>query len=143
MQTINAELQSKLDYLSEVNNDMNNLLESTELATVFLDAQLNVRRFTSPCTRLFKLKAGDTGRPLSDIVTDLEYTELQQDAYEVLRTLIFREKEVTTPDGHWFRVRIMPYRTQNNVIDGVVITFMDISQSKKLEAELRKSQNGE
>ncbi len=143
MQTINAELQSKLDYLSEVNNDMNNLLESTELATVFLDAALNVRRFTSPCTRLFKLKTGDTGRPLSDIVTDLQYPELQQDAHEVLRTLVFREKEVTTLNGHWFRVRIMPYRTQNNVIDGVVITFMDISESKKLEAELRKSQNGE
>jgi two-component system CheB/CheR fusion protein len=143
MQTINAELQSKLDYLSEVNNDMNNLLESTELATVFLDAALNVRRFTSPCTRLFKLKSADTGRPLSDIVTDLQYPELQQDAHEVLRTLVFREKEVTTLNGHWFRVRIMPYRTQNNVIDGVVITFMDISESKKLEAELRKSQNGE
>lgn len=139
MQTINAELQSKLDYLSEVNNDLNNLLESTELATVFLDAALNVRRFTSPCTRLFKLKQGDSGRPLSDIVTDLQYPELQQDAGEVLRTLVFREKEITTLNGHWYRVRIMPYRTQNNVIDGVVITFMDISESKDLEAELRKS----
>ncbi len=141
MQTINAELQSKLDYLSEVNNDLNNLLESTELATVFLDAALNVRRFTLPCTRLFKLKQGDSGRPLSDIVTDLQYPELQQDAREVLRTLVFREKEITTLNGHWYRVRIMPYRTQNNVIDGVVITFMDISQSKELEAELRKSQH--
>ncbi|MFM2005112.1 MAG: hypothetical protein RLZZ09_767, partial [Pseudomonadota bacterium] len=123
LQTINAELQSKLDDLSEVNNDMNNLLESTEIATVFLDGALNVRRFTTPCTRLFKLKAGDVGRPLSDIVTDLQYPELHQAAQDVLRTLAFREQEVTTLDGRWFRVRIMPYRTQTNVIDGVVITF--------------------
>lgn len=139
LQTINAELQSKLDDLSEVNNDMNNLLESTEIATVFLDGMLNVRRFTSPCTRLFKLKAGDLGRPLSDIVTDLQYPELHEDARNVLRTLAFREKEATTLDGRWYRVRIMPYRTQTNVIDGVVITFMDISESKRLESELRKN----
>lgn len=102
-----------------------------------------MRRFSLPCTRLFKLKSADTGLPLSDIVTDLQYPVLQQDAHEVLCTLVFREKEVTTLNGHCFRARIMPYRTQNNVIDGVVITFMDISKSKKLEAELRESQNGD
>jgi chemotaxis protein methyltransferase CheR/two-component system CheB/CheR fusion protein len=116
---------------------MNNLLNSMEIATVFLDNALNIRRFTSHATQLFKLIAGDMGRPLSDIVTELDYPHLHQDAQEVLRTLVFMEKEVTTHDNRWFKVRIMPYRTQDNVIDGVVITLIDISQTKQLEAQLR------
>ncbi|WP_349431532.1 chemotaxis protein CheB [Methylomarinum sp. Ch1-1] len=137
LQTVNAELQAKLDDLSRVSNDMNNLLNSMEIATVFLDDALNIRRFTSPITHLFKLIAGDVGRPLSDISTDLDYPQLQQDAQEVLRTLVFVEKQVRARDDRWFKVRIMPYRTQDNLIDGVVITFIDISETKKLEAELR------
>ena len=86
---------------------------------------------------MFKLIAGDVGRPLSDISTDLDYPQLQQDAQEVLRTLVFVEKQVRARDDRWFKVRIMPYRTQDNLIDGVVITFIDISETKKLEAELR------
>lgn len=140
LQTVNAELQSKVDDLSNVNNDMRNLLNSTEIATVFLDNQLHVRRFTTHATHLFKLISGDVGRPLSDIVTDLDYRELQRDAQEVLRTLVFVEKQIATRDGRWFKVRVMPYRTQDNVIDGVVITFADISEYKKLEAELRQAQ---
>ncbi len=138
LQTVNAELQSKLDDLSHTNNDMRNLLDSTDIATVFLDGQLRVRRFTLPSTRLIKLIPGDIGRPLSDIVTDLDYPDLQADAREVLRTLVFSDKQLTTQDGRWYHVRIMPYRTQDNVIDGVVITFVDISASKRLEAELRQ-----
>jgi chemotaxis protein methyltransferase CheR/two-component system CheB/CheR fusion protein len=138
LQTVNAELQTRLDDLSQVNNDMNNLLESTEIATIFLDNKMHVRRFTTPCTRLFKLISADIGRPLSDIVTELDYPTLHEDAVEVLRSLIYQEKQVTTHDQRWFRVRIMPYRTQDNLIDGVVITFMDISESKRLETELRK-----
>lgn len=137
LQTVNAELQAKLDDLSRVSNDMNNLLNSMEIATVFLDDALNIRRFTSPITHLFKLIAGDVGRPLSDISTDLDYPQLQKDAQEVLRTLVFVEKQVRARDDRWFKVRIMPYRTQDNLIDGVVITFIDISETKKLEAELR------
>jgi chemotaxis protein methyltransferase CheR/two-component system CheB/CheR fusion protein len=137
LQTVNAELQVKVTDLSWVNNDMNNLLNSMEIATVFLDNALNIRRFTSHATQLFKLIAGDMGRPLSDIVTELDYPHLHQDAQEVLRTLVFMEKEVTTHDNRWFKVRIMPYRTQDNVIDGVVITLIDISQTKQLEAQLR------
>ncbi|MGR9115519.1 MAG: chemotaxis protein CheB [Gammaproteobacteria bacterium] len=137
LQTVNAELQAKLDDLSRVSNDMNNLLNSMEIATVFLDDALNIRRFTSPISHLFKLIAGDVGRPLSDISTDLDYPQLQQDAQEVLRTLVFVEKQVRACDDRWFKVRIMPYRTQDNLIDGVVITFIDISETKKLEAELR------
>jgi chemotaxis methyl-accepting protein methylase/PAS domain-containing protein len=137
LQTVNTELQSKVDDLSWVNNDMKNLLNSTEIATVFLDSGLHVRRFTNYATHLFKLIPSDVGRPLSDIVTELDYTSLQKDAREVLDTLIFTEKEVTANNERWFKVRIMPYRTQENVIDGVVITFTDISEAKLLESQLR------
>jgi PAS domain S-box-containing protein len=137
LQTVNTELQSKVDDLSLLNNDMKNLLNSTDIATIFLDEALHVRRFTTQATQIFKLIAGDVGRPLSDIVTDLHYPELQEDVRGVLRTLMFSEKQITTADGRWFKVRIMPYRTLENVIDGVVLTFTDITAAKQLEAELR------
>ena len=121
---------------------MKNLLESTELTTLFLDNALNVRLFTTGSNKIFKLIRGDVGRPITDIASDLLYSGLADDARNVLRTLLSHEKEVTTRDGRWFLVRIMPYRTLENIIDGVVITFMDISVSKKLEAELRKTQEG-
>ena len=138
LQTVNAELQSKVEDMTWVRNDMTNLLNSTEIATVFLDNEMQLRRFTPYATKLFKLIPGDVGRPLSDIVTDLDYSQLKEDAQEVLRTLVFKEKAVSTHDGRWYRVRIMPYRTQNNMIDGVVLTFTDITEIKLLEAELRK-----
>jgi PAS domain S-box-containing protein len=138
LQTVNAELQSKVDDLTWVQNDMANLLNSTEIATVFLDNGMKLRRFTNHATKIFKLIPGDVGRPLSHVVTDLDYTQLKEDALEVLRTLVFQEKVASTHDGRWYRVRIMPYRTQDNVIDGVVITFIDITEIKQLEAELRK-----
>jgi len=137
LQTVNAELQSKVDDLSRVNNDMTNLLNSTDIATVFLDSQLNVRRYTDSAVSIIKLIPGDLGRPLSDLVTELDYPDLPEDSREVLRTLVFSEKQVATKNGHWFRVRIMPYRTIENLIDGLVITFTDISVLKKLEEELR------
>lgn len=137
LQTLNHELQAKVLELSLASNDMKNLLESTEIATLFLDEALNVRRFTAQTTKIIKLIPGDAGRPITDIVNDLVYPEMVQDAKEVLRTLAFREKDVTTTDGRWFKVRTMPYRTQENRIDGLVITFTDITASKKLEAELR------
>lgn len=137
LQTVNAELQSKVDELSAANNDLKNLLDSTDMATVFLDNALHLRRFTTQATRLFKLIPGDIGRPLSDIVTDLIYPGLLDDADEVLRSLAFFDREITTRDGRWFQVKIMPYRTLDNVIDGVVITFNDISRAKQLEAQLR------
>lgn len=137
LQTVNAELQSKVDDLSWVNNDMKNLLDSTEIATIFLDAELNVRRFTAHVSDLFKLISSDVGRPLSDVATILKYSDLGDDARKVLKTLVFSEKEITANNNRWFKVRIMPYRTQENLIDGVVITFIDITDAKNLEAELR------
>jgi chemotaxis methyl-accepting protein methylase len=138
LQTVNAEQQSRVDEMTWAQNDMTNLLNSTEIATIFLDDKMKLRRFTTHATHLFKLIPGDVGRSLSDIVSDLDYPKLQNDAVAVLDTLIFREKMVTTLDGRWYRVRIMPYRTQDNVINGVVITFIDITETKRLEAELRK-----
>ena len=137
LQTVNAELQSKVEDLSWVRNDMSNLLNSTEIATIFLDSEFKLRRFTPNVTNLFKVIPGDVGRPLSHIVSELDYAELMDSTKEVLRTLVFQEKQVKTRGGRWYRVRIMPYRTQDNVIDGVVITFIDITEIKKLEAELR------
>jgi two-component system CheB/CheR fusion protein len=141
LQTVNAELQSKVDDLSRASSDMKNLLDSTDIATLFLDSELRVRRFTSPTTRIIKLIAADVGRPLSDITSDLDYPGLQDDAREVLRTLIYSEKQVACDDGRWFAVRIMPYRTLDNNIDGVVITFSDITKTKTLESELRGTRN--
>jgi len=138
LQTVNHELQSKVDELSRSNNDMKNLLNSTDIATLFLDGELLVRRFTTQTAKLIKLIPGDAGRPITDIATELNYPKLADDAREVLRTLIFKETEVSTRDGRWFMVRILPYRTLENVIDGVVITFTDATAAKMLEATLRE-----
>ncbi|MGZ4955764.1 MAG: chemotaxis protein CheB, partial [Methylobacter sp.] len=138
MLTVNAELQAKLDTLQWANNDMQNLLNSTEIATVFLNNKLHLRRFTDHTTQIFRLLPQDEGRPLSDITTDLDYPLLQQDATEVLRTLIVSDKQIQTHDSRWFDVRIMPYRTMDNIIDGVVITFVDISLAKNLELALNE-----
>jgi two-component system CheB/CheR fusion protein len=135
--TVNAELQSKVDDLSLVNGDMKNLLNSTDVATIFLDSALRIRRFTDQTTQIYKLIPSDVQRPLSDIVNDLQYPELEADANEVLRTLVFCEKQIPTRGGGWYTVRIMPYRTVENVIDGVVVTFINITESKQLEAQLR------
>jgi len=138
LQTVNSELQLKVDELSRSSNDMRNLLNSTDIATLFLDNNLNVRRFTSQATKIFKLIPGDVGRPITDLASDLLYPELPADAREVLRNLGFAEKPVNARDGRWFTVRIMPYRTHDDRIDGVVITFADITVAKTLEAELRE-----
>ena len=137
LQSLNHELQAKLDELSRANNDMRNLLDSTDIATLFLDDALNVRRFTPQMTKVIKLIPGDINRPITDLASDLIYPELAADTRAVLQTLVFKETPVTTTDGRWFTVRIMPYRTLDNRIDGVVITFVDITVAKKLEAVLR------
>jgi two-component system, chemotaxis family, CheB/CheR fusion protein len=142
LQTINAELQSKLDDLALAQSDMQNLLNSTNIATLFLDRELRVRRFTEQVTRIIPLRDGDIGRPLSDLASKLLYSALPADANETLRSLAACEKEIRTTDGHWFSVRIMPYRTVTDVIGGVVMTFVDISTAKELEARLRKAPSG-
>jgi two-component system, chemotaxis family, CheB/CheR fusion protein len=140
LQTVNAELQAKVDELSRTSSDMKNLLNSTDIATVFLDNNLHVRRFTERATSLFKLIPSDLGRPITDLSSRLWYPELEHDVRSVLRKLLASEKSVATTDGAWFTVRIMPYRTLDNRIEGVVITFADISTAKRLEASLRERQ---
>jgi two-component system CheB/CheR fusion protein len=139
LQTVNAELQAKVDELSRASNDMRNLLDSTEIATLFLDGTLSVRRYTERTTRLLRLIPSDLGRAITDITTDLRFPELPEAVAQVLTTLVPIEREVSTADGRWFSTRILPYRTLDDVIDGVVITFMDITSAKRLESELRAS----
>jgi two-component system CheB/CheR fusion protein len=141
LRTVNHELQTKVDELSQANNDMKNLLDSTDIATLFLDDALNVRRFTPRTTSIIKLIAGDAGRPITDITSDLDYPGLAADAREVLRSLVFIEKQVASRDERWFLARIMPYRTLENRIDGVVITFSNITAAKTLETQLRQTQS--
>ena len=136
LQTVNAELQSKVEDYSRVNNDMKNLLNSTDIATLFLDKDLNIRRYTDQATKIFKLIKSDIGRPFTDQVSDLIYPDLKDDAIEVLRTLIFIQKPIPTNDGRWFSIRIMPYRTYDDRIDGLVITFINITDHKQLETKL-------
>ncbi len=139
LQTVNAELQSKVDDFSHLNNDMKNLLNSTDIATLFLDKELNIRRFTIQATRIFKLIRSDIGRPFTDLVSELEYPELANDATEVLRSLVFMQKQIPTRDGRWFSTRIMPYRTFDDRIDGLVITFINITDLKQVEVKLEES----
>jgi len=136
--TVNSELQSKIDQLSRTENDMRNLLDSVKMGIIFLDNNLHVKRFTMAATRVFNLISSDVGRPISHIVSNLEYDNLIADAQEVLDKLVLKEIEVRTKDKKWFLVRIVPYRTMENVIEGVVITFTDINQVKQAEEELNK-----
>ncbi len=136
LQTVNQELLRKLDELGRTSDDMKNLLNSTEIATLFLDDQLNIRSFTRAMTTISKFIPIDKGRPFSDIASTLNYPELREDAIAVLDTLVFKEKQISTTDDRWFLIRIMPYCTQDNHINGLVITFIDITLSKKLELKL-------
>jgi two-component system CheB/CheR fusion protein len=135
--TVNSELQDKIEELTATNNDMKNLLDSIQIPTIFLDLDLCIKRFTSNATSVINLIHTDIGRPIGDIVTKLEYGGLTEDAGAVLKDLVFREKEVQSKDGRFYTVRIAPYRTIDNVIDGIVVTFVDITQTKNLETARR------
>jgi len=139
LQTVNIELQSKVNDLVNANNDMNNLLNSTEIATLFLDKDFNIRRFTDQVTKIFKIRNIDIGRPITELVNNLNYSSLDELSHQVLNTLIPKETEVTSTENKWYRIRIMPYRTLDDRIDGLVLTFTDITKSKKLELELKNA----
>jgi two-component system CheB/CheR fusion protein len=138
LSTVNSELQQKNEELSKTGSDLNNLLASTEIGTIFLDGSLNIRRFTPSATEFLSLLLTDIGRPVSHLATNMNYDRLAEDAGEVLRNLVPKVMEVQTKDGHWFAMRILPYRTIENVIDGVVITFVDITQKREMEVNLRQ-----
>ena len=138
--TVNSELQQKIDMLAKANDDMNNLLAATQIGTIFLDVDLNILRFTPPAKKIVNLIEADIGRPLGHIVHNLEYESLVEDAEEVLRTLHSKEIEVRDKSGSWYFMRVLPYRTVQNFIEGVVVTFIDISSRKQAEKELLESE---
>ena len=139
LQTVNIELQNKVADYVQANNDMKNLLNSTEIATLFLDKDLNIRRFTDPITNIYKVRNTDIGRPITDLVTDLQYPEIIIDSKQVIKTLNFIEKSISTKDGRWFDVKIMPYRTLDDHIEGLVLTFNDVTKFKQVELELKEA----
>ena len=126
--TVNSELQTKIEQMVGIQDDMKNLLENIRVGTVFLDAKLQIRRFTREATRVYRLLASDLGRPLADIRTELQGGDPIVDARAVLDSLSSIERELSLPDGTWFVVRTQPYRTVDNVIDGVVLTFTDVTE---------------
>ncbi len=131
--TVNGELQVKVDLLSQVNNDMKNLLNSTQIATIFLDNNLKIKRYTSEATKIIKLIETDVGRPMTDLVSNIEGVDLARNAQEVLETLAFKEIQVRNTEGRQYAARILPYRTLENMIDGVVLTFIDVTDLANLE----------
>ncbi len=134
--TVNVELQHNVEELGQANNDINNLLGSTEIATIFLDTDLHIKRFTPAIKKIFNIIPSDIGRPISDITSSLNYENLEADATTVLDTLTRKEFEIRDKHNTWYVVRVMPYRTTGNIIDGVVITFVDVSRLKSaLEAQ--------
>ena len=140
LNTVNTELQTGMIELSRANNDMNNLLSGTGIATVFVDHELRILRFTPATTQLINLIQTDVGRPVGHIVSNLVgYTNLVADVQLVLNTLVSKEIEVQTTDGQWYQMRLMPYRTREHVIEGAVITFMDITEMQHVKESLRKA----
>jgi len=139
--TVNSELQGKVDAIADADDDLQNLLNGTEVATIFLDNDLRIKRFTTEAKRVSHLIELDVGRPLSDIVSKLITERLVEEAKNVLQTLVVRERDVQTTDGSWFYMRILPYRTAKNTIEGLVLTFLDISKMKEAERVVEAARN--
>ena len=133
LHTVNAELQSKVEELSAVHDDMRNLLNSTEIGTIFVDNNMRVRRFTVQATTIINLIQSDIGRPLQHLVTNLSYKGMIGDLEAVLKKLTPKEVEVQTTEGAWYKMRIIPYRTTDNRIDGAVLTFASINEQKNAQ----------
>ncbi len=137
LMTVNVELQKKIEELSRLNNDLNNLLAGTGIGTVFVDHTLRIQRFTPAATDIINLIQTDIGRPAAHIVSNLaNYPDLMRDIGAVLDTLIPKEREVQAINGKWYLMRLQPYRTLDNVIEGAVLTFVDITAQKQMQAAL-------
>jgi two-component system, chemotaxis family, CheB/CheR fusion protein len=137
--TVNHELKSKVDELGQANSDMHNLMDATAIATVFLDRELRITRYTPSAVALFNLIATDVGRPLTDLKSELRYASLPGDARQVLETLVSMEREVGEAGGRWYLARLRPYRTIDDRIAGVVLTFVDITERKLAQEALRSA----
>jgi two-component system CheB/CheR fusion protein len=136
--TVNSELQDKVDELSQSNSDLNNLLAGTEIGTVFLDNDLRVKRFSAPATKIFNLIESDLGRPIRDITISVPLENIYSDINDVLKTLNRKEIEIRTREGELLCMRVLPYRTLENTIEGVVITFVDVTRIEKAEESVRR-----
>ena len=138
LETVNTELRQKVDELGAANSDLQNLFAATEIATIFLDRSLRVAKFTPAATMLFHLIEVDVGRPLADFAQRFAGQNLVSDAQDVLRLLTPIERQVRTAEGAWFVLRVVPYRTVDNLIAGVVVTFVDVTELKHAEEEVRR-----
>lgn len=137
--TVNSELSGKIEQLSQANDDLNNLLSSIEVATIYLDRNLKVKRFTPTATKIFNLIPSDIDRPVTHLSSNIVYEALVDDVKNALRTLAVKSADVLAMDGTWYHMRILPYRTTENVIEGVLVTFVDITEIKKTEETLKKT----
>ncbi len=141
LETVNAELSKKVEELDRAHSDLQNLFQSTQIATIFLGRDLRIRKFTPAATKIFNLIETDLGRPISDIAPRFPDGDVVPDVREVLRTLAPQERSVRLADGQaWFIMRVLPYRTLEDVIDGVVVTFGDVTELKRFEDALRRSE---
>lgn len=138
--TLNSEHEQKIARLTQVNNDLTNVLTRIDVGIIFLDSRLRIRRFNPAATRISNLIEGDIGRPISHIVSNLRYEHLVQDAQRVLDSLVPQETEVTSREGRWYMMRIRPYRTVDNIIEGVMLTFNDITEQKAVQTQLSLTQ---
>jgi two-component system CheB/CheR fusion protein len=129
--TVNQENKSKIDELSQLTSDLQNLLAATDIATLLLDRELNIRRYTPRICEVFNVLPGDRGRPLAHITHKLQYTTLLEDATAVLQSLIPFEQEVSSEDNRWYVIRVLPYRTADDHISGVLITLVDITRLRR------------
>jgi two-component system, chemotaxis family, CheB/CheR fusion protein len=141
LQTVNSELKLKLEAISRAHSDLQNLVAATDIGTLFLDSGLRIKRFTDRVTELFSVTTTDEGRPITDFANQLEYQDLVKDARGVLANLAPVRYEVRSRAGRWYDMRVRPYRTVDDKIDGVVITFVDVSERHQVEAALRYSEN--
>ncbi len=139
LKTVNQELEEKVDELRQSNSDLRNLMAATDIGTLFLDRELCIQRFTPRIEDLFNIQPPDTGRPIGNFTHELDYDTLQEDAQTVLDDLTSVEREVASADDEWFLVRFHPYRTVEDRVDGVVITFVDITRRKEAETDLRQA----
>jgi two-component system CheB/CheR fusion protein len=141
LQTVNSELKSKLELISRANSDLQNLLAATDFGTLFLDSRLYIKRFTDQVRDLFSITTSDEGRPITDFSHQLEYQDLVKDARTVIANLTPVRREVHGRNGRWYDLRMRPYRTVDDKIDGVVITFVDVTERKLLEERLQSLVN--